>query len=191
MPKIDCQRPAKLYRYSERHWLERSLQFGEFRLRPVADDLPGNTPRAAAQILPFAAGAKPAALATYLTLSLAKAWDERLFDEFPGADCCLVIHNAEEFGERIHRAAQQALPNWAGIDAAISYGMPSPLGAAFSKTKLQANQREWLFAWRPIQATMSLNPVTIQIGNIEGIAELLEKKAPKAPLVHSGNSNNL
>ncbi|HEX7636009.1 MAG TPA: hypothetical protein VF427_12110 [Noviherbaspirillum sp.] len=29
-------RPQKLYRYSQRQWLERSLQLGEFRLRPAS-----------------------------------------------------------------------------------------------------------------------------------------------------------
>jgi hypothetical protein len=110
--------------------------------------------------------------ATYLTLSMAQAWDDALFDVFAGADCCLVIRRAEEFGERIHRAAARMLPNWAGIDAAIAYGKPSPLGAAFSKPQQHARQREWLFAWRPINPTMALSPVTIQIGNIEDIAEL-------------------
>ncbi len=172
MPNLDCQRPPKLYRYSERHWLERSLQLGEFRLRPAADDAQSGHQPLGEQIRPFGAAASCSTPASYLTLSMAKIWDERLFVEFTGTDCCLVIHNAEEFGERIHRAAQQALPNWAGIDAAISYGMPSPLGAAFSRIKRYANQKEWLFAWRPMQATMSLNPVVIRIGSIEGIAEL-------------------
>ncbi len=178
MATIDCQRPSKLYRYSGRRWLERSLTLGEFRLRPAADDIKHSHSHASQQILPFGSAAvRGATPASYLTLSLARAWDDMLFDEFPGADSCLVIHNAEEFGERIHRAAQRALPNWAGIDAAISYGVPNPLGAAFSKVKQYANQKEWLFAWRPMQATMSLNPVVIEIGNIEGIAELRVKEA--------------
>ena len=178
MSKIDCQRPPKLYRYSERRWLERSLQLGEFRLRPAADDLQRNQP-GGQPILPFApaAGRAKAAADNYLTLSMGQAWDERLFDVFPGTDCCLIIHDAEQFGERIHRAAELALPNWAGIDAAISYGMPSQLGAAFSKPRSYAGQKEWLFAWRPIQQAMSVNPVLIRIGNIEGIAELKQKAA--------------
>lgn len=177
MPKIDVQRPPKLYRYSERRWLERALQLGEFRLRPAADDAQGGQAPRGEQILPFGSAAKRAAAApaSYLTLSLGQCWDERLFDEFPGTDCCLVIHDPEQFGERIHRAAEKALPNWAGIDAAISYGVPSPLGAAFSKLKRYAHQKEWLFAWRPIQPTMSLNPVLIRIGSIEDIAELRQK----------------
>ena len=71
-----------------------------------------------------------------------------------------------------HRAVQKALPNWAGIDAAISYGEPSPLGKIFSKEKNQAAENEWRFAWRPMQARASAHPVVIQIGNIEDIAEL-------------------
>ncbi len=167
-------RPRKLYRYSQRQWLERSLQLGEFQLRPAIPEIQG---AGGDQILPFGAPRAAAAPAGYLTLSLANAWDETLFDAFAGADCCLVIHDAEQFGERIHRAAQRMLPSWAGIDAAISYGMPSPLGAAFSKTRHHAAEKEWLFAWRPTQPTLSLHPVVIRIGSIEGIAELREKAA--------------
>ena len=172
MPIEECQRPAKLYRYSERQWLERSLSLGEFRLRPPVEEVQGG-PSGSAAILPFTAGAKrglPAA--NYLTLSMAQAWDDVLFDQFPGSDCCLVVHDVEQFGERIHRAAAKLLPSWVGIDAAVSYGGTSPLGAAFCKTKRHALEQEWLFAWRPMQPAMPVNPVVIRIGSIEDIAEL-------------------
>lgn len=170
------KRPQKLYRYSQRTWLERSLQLGEFRLHPPVQETIATA--ASDQILPF--GSRAASPSTrYLTLSLANAWDEKLFDAFGGADCCLVIHDAEEFGERLHRAAQRILPSWAGIDAAISYGMPSPLGEAFSKARQYAQEKEWLFAWRPMQRTLACNPVTITIGSIEGIAELRDKSGAR------------
>jgi len=35
--ETDIIRPNKLYRYSEKKWLERSLTLGEFRLRPASD----------------------------------------------------------------------------------------------------------------------------------------------------------
>jgi hypothetical protein len=132
---------------------------GEFRLRP-----PGG--------MQWTAPAH-----NYLTLSLTRAWNESLFEQFAGADSCLIIHDTEAFGERIHRAAQKALPSWAGIDAAVSYGAPSPLGAVFSKSRGDARQNEWMFAWRPTQSTLSLNPILIQIGSIENIAELRDKGA--------------
>jgi hypothetical protein len=163
MPGIDASRPPKFYRYSDRRWLERSLTLGEFRLRPPPAD--------------------PAApIANFLTLGLTRSWKESLFDAFGGADSCLVIHDTEQFGERIHRAAQQALPSWAGIDAPVYYGKPSPLGPAFSRAREQAVQEEWLFAWRPTQALLSLNPVFIRIGSIEGIAELRDKTTPTGSL---------
>lgn len=147
MSLLDLPRPRKLYRYAPQAVLERSLSLGEFRLLP-------------------------AAAVSFLTLSLSSIWDERLFTDFADATSCLVIHDPEVFGERLHKAAQRMLPSWAGIDAAVTYGAPSPLGAAFTKDKQLARQKEWLFAWRPMQSTLSVNPVVIEIGNMESIAEL-------------------
>jgi hypothetical protein len=162
MHAIDSQRPHKLYLYSERPALERALTLGEFRLRP-----PGG----------------PSALPNqYLTLCLTQVWNESLFAHFGGADSCLIIHDTEEFGERIHRAAQKALPSWAGIDAAVSYGAPSPLGAVFSKTGGAALQSEWMFAWRPRISALSPNPIVIRIGSLEGIAEIRDRGRPDSML---------
>ncbi|MDB5761079.1 MAG: hypothetical protein JWQ21_74 [Herminiimonas sp.] len=173
MFSVDCRRPPKLYRYSLRHWLERSLTLGEFRLRPATEEV-----KPSPRILPFqSAAAQTAPGAACLVLSLAQAWDQALFNEFSGADCCLVIHDTEEFGERIHRAAEKVLPTWAGIDAGISYGVPSPLGKTFSKIKRYAVEKEWQFAWRPTQPTDALSPIIIRIGSIEDIAELRGKGA--------------
>jgi hypothetical protein len=165
MSSLDIPRPRKLYRYASQDSLQRSLTIGEFRLRPAAEEMRslGST-----QILPFGA---PAA-ANFLTLSLSSVWDERLFDDISDAELCLVIHDTEAFGERLHSAARRALPNWAGIDAAGSYGVPSMLGMAFARDKGLARQKEWLFAWRPMSPAMSVHPVVLEIGNIESIAEL-------------------
>ena len=154
MPGIDASRPPKLYRYSDRQWLERALTLGEFRLSPPA------------------AGGGPQA--GYLTLGWTRSWNESLFDTF-GVDTCLIVHDTEQFGERLHRAAQKILPSWAGIDAPVYYGRPSPLGALFSKGRADAAQEEWLFAWRPTEAMLSPHPVFIRLGSIEGIAELRDK----------------
>jgi hypothetical protein len=167
MSVIDHQRPHKLYRYSQRQWLERSLALGEFRLRP-----PGTN----GVLLPKLAD-------NFLTLSLTQAWNERFFAQFGDADSCLIIHDTEEFGERIHRAVQKALPSWTGIDAAVSYRAPSPLGEVFTKAQSDAAQKEWMFAWRPTQPALSLNPVVIQIGSLEKIAELRDK-GTSAGLLH-------
>ena len=145
----DYQRPPTLHRYGAHADLDLALREGQFRL---------------------------VAASNCLTLSFSTAWDPDLFD-LHGADACLIIHNTEEFGERLHRAVQRTLPNWAGIDGAIEYGGRSPLGATFTKTREERSEREWLFAWRPMHAQMSMNPVTVRIGSIEQFAELRARDA--------------
>lgn len=165
MSTANYLRPSKLYRYSEQQWIERALTLGEFRLRPPVESLQINHLHTASRAAP-----------QLLTLSMSCACDDALYDEFSNSDCCLVINKPEEFGERIHQAAQRLLPSWTGIDGAITYGKQNPLGAAFTKSLQSASQKEWLFAWRPTQPTMTLRPIVIQIGNIEAIAELRHKK---------------
>ena len=76
----DYKRPPTLHRYGQRSELELALSLGQFRLIPA-----GNC----------------------LTLSFSQVWDKHLFDLFAPADACLIIHNTEEFGERLHRAVQR------------------------------------------------------------------------------------
>ena len=93
------------------------------------------------------------------------------------ANSCLVIHNSEEFGERLHRAVQRTLPSWAGIDGAVEYGVRAALGAAFTKSSAEAEEREWQFAWRAMAPQLSMNPVTVKIGSIESFGELRERES--------------
>jgi hypothetical protein len=137
------QRPRTLYRYADRASLERALATGEFRLRQQDG---------------------------FLTLSFCTAWQPTRIDTFGGDSACLVIHNTEEFGERVHRAVQRVLPDWAGIDGAVTYGSRSPLGALFTKPQLNRGEKEWLFAWRSTDGPGAA--ITIRIGNIEAFAEI-------------------
>lgn len=123
--EIDLTRPSKLYRYSERKWLERSLELGEFRLRPATDYKQHETDAArhddelvrikkspASSVLiniestgqtiqPIGEVVYRSEVGTnYLTISFSKHWDEQLFDEFPDTDACLVIHEVEDFCAR-------------------------------------------------------------------------------------------
>jgi hypothetical protein len=141
----DYQRPPTLHLYGMRSELELALTAGQFRLLP-ADG--------------------------FLTLSFSQVWDRQLFTALGPADACLVIHNSEEFGERLHRAVQRTLPNWAGIDGPVEYGARSRLGVAFTKLPAQAMEKEWKFAWRSMSPQASLNPVTVRIGSIEQFAEI-------------------
>jgi hypothetical protein len=144
----DYKRPPTLYRYAPHAELELALKLGQFRLIPANN---------------------------CLTLSFSQVWDRELFEHLAPADSCLVIHNTEEFGERLHRAVQRTLPSWAGIDGAVEYGARAALGAAFTKTAAEAHEHEWQFAWRAMAPQMSLNPVTVKIGSLEQFAELRDR----------------
>lgn len=171
--RSDSQRPVPLYFYGERTEIERARQFGEFCLRPnVVVDALSRVPPASA-ILPFGVQKKIPS-AEFLTLSLSTTWSEKFFRASHDVTHCLVINDTEEFGERLHRAVQKVLPQWAGIDATVAYGKPSPLGAAFTKGADLAAQKEWLFAWRPIHLALSLQlqPIVVQVGCIESLSEL-------------------
>jgi hypothetical protein len=99
-------------------------------------------------------------------------WDRRLFDEFSGSDACLVIHKADEFCERMHLAAEAQLPEWTGIDGAVTYGGPSPLGVVFSKPLRFLPQQEWRFGWIPKDPVRILDSKFLTIGSIDTLAEL-------------------
>ena len=70
---------------------------------------------------------------------------------------------------------QRTLPSWAGIDGAIEYGTRAALGAAFTKSAHEAQEHEWQFAWRAMQANLSLNPIMVKIGSLENFAELRDR----------------
>lgn len=164
-------RPTPLYFYGERAGVERARQFGEFCLRASSlDDAPSSL-LPARPILPFGAR-KTSAASRFLTLSMSAVWSEKFVLQAQTVTHCLVINDTEEFGERLHRAVQKALPQWAGIDAAIAYGAPSPLGAAFTKSRHLAPQKEWLFAWRPMRPELPLQPIVIQIGCLDTLTEV-------------------
>lgn len=196
---VDLARPKKLYRYSDRQWLEKSLQHGEFRIRPASDykfvetdqarhddeivrtySTPGKdviiTLQSGQLIEPLGDIQYRNDVGTnYLTLCFSSRWDHFLFEDFPNTDSCLVIHEVEEFCERMHLAAATELPEWAGLDGAVLYGGSSPLGAIFSKPLQFIAQHEWRFAWRPPVEHIELLPISISVGSIERIAEIVLK----------------
>lgn len=196
---IDLTPPPKLYRYSERKWLERSLEVGEFRLRPASDYKSQESDSArhddelvrinkssansvtitdvlsGQEIKPIGDVVYTSEVGTnYLTLCFSKSWDERLFHEFPDTDSCLVINDVEEFCNRIYLAAELALPQWCGFDTAIVYGGFSQMGSIYSKPIQFNHQHEWRFAWQPPIPTEYLDPITISIGSIADIAEIID-----------------
>lgn len=169
--RIDSHRPVPLYFYGERAEIERARLFGEFYLRPDGADEELSQLSLASSILPFGARNR-AAPGGFMTLSLSSVWNEKSLLALHNFTHCLVIRDTEKFGECMHRAVQKMLPQWAGIDAAVTYGRPSALGAAFTKSVHLASQKEWLFAWRPIRLALPLQPIVVQIGCVDSFSEI-------------------
>jgi hypothetical protein len=200
MITIDCTRPSKLFRYARCRWNVKSLIAGEFRLVPASEygELKGDAARQDNELVregtspggnvtvTHVATGKPIRVigdvtyrhevgTDYYTLCLSSAWDPPLFDEFKGSNSCLVIHNPEEFCERVHFHAEKLLKEGTGIDAAVSYLAKSQLGPAFSKHWKFLPQKEWRFAWYPPAQVEKLPVKFISIGNIEQFAEIVRR----------------
>lgn len=203
MPTVATARP-RLFRYSERQWLIRSLMAGEFRLVPASTygemfgDLArhdnelvreNSVPGERVTITHVAAGKPIRAMGdvvfrdevgtNYFTLSFSTAWDPLLFDEFTGSNACLIVHEPDEVCERIHFYAEQFLKGWAGIDGAVVYGGEHKYGPSFVKHSKYIVQKEWRFAWMPPQKCDQLQPFCIRIGNIERYAEVVPRPSRK------------
>jgi hypothetical protein len=161
----EYKRPTTLYRYAKQTVLERALLLGEFQVQPTLGFQ---------EERPVSASIAPTTL-SFLTLGFAQEWDKRLFTQHPESDACLVIHKTEEFGELLHRAVQSVLPDWTGIDSAMSYGRQSPLGSVFTKPLSAAKEQEWQFAWRPVRPMAMVTPVVVTLGSIERFAEIRKK----------------
>lgn len=166
-------RPKQLYRFSEKKWLERSLRTGEFRLQPLSTYVSQASGAARAQDASLRVLRTPGP--DFLVVSFSHHFDAAMFDDYPAADACLVIHDVEAFGERLQAVVERKLPLWTGIDAPVSYGERSELGAVFSRPVQDAGQHEWRFAWRSVKPVAQIEPVTVAIGSIERIADIIER----------------
>lgn len=197
MEFVNCTRPPKLYRYSERRWLERALAEGEFLLKPASsyrdfemdparqDDelvrIRQSSPehvsitlqRTGQEIRPTGPVTYTnTSLTDYLVLCFSSRWGEDLFTMFPGTDACLVIHDVEAFAERLHAVVEDQLIGWAGMDAPVSYDRLDRLGVPFFKPERHATQAEFRFAWYPSVPNPRLEAVPVRMGSLATMAEI-------------------
>ena len=79
---------------------------------------------------------------------------------------------------KVHKDHHKELDEFKGdIDGPVEYGVRSRLGAAFTKAAGHAQEKEWQFAWRSMSPSAVLRPVTVDIGSIEGFAELRDRES--------------
>lgn len=101
--------------------------------------------------------------ADFYVLCLSYAWDLNLFRSLKEADACLIIRNPREFSERLHSAFSDQHPDYVGIDGRVCYGnCLSPRGALFTKEMRFLTQREYRYTWIPKQAKERLDAAKVQ-----------------------------
>jgi hypothetical protein len=110
----------------------------------------------------------------YLTLCFATVDSDHFYQDFPGSDACLVIHNTNTFFDRVYKAIDSAVPiGWGAIDGPVTYGSRSSLGAPFMKPDKFLFQFEWRFACLPIPALSKCTAMSLTVGSIADIAEVV------------------
>ncbi len=189
-----------LIKFSARGWNEDALKLGKIRiasassldssalLRAVRDremqritySLPGDL----RVIDPSGNPARPAgaieviqeSTTDYFMYCVSIAHQRRLFHDFR-SDSCLVIHNVNEFVDRLVRDVLRVHPEFVVEGKNVEYFDPfntvGPLDVFFNKSFGYAYQQEFRIVWLPPNAEAKLEPFFVNIGSIEDIAELV------------------
>ncbi len=182
---VNCMPEKSLYRYSKLEYLKDAQQNGHFFIFPALEYIRKeyDAARKDNELVHEKAVAPetvtittsdntpiiPVSEVTFLTyflpidsyiLCFAYDYDEGLYDEFEGSNACLVIHDVEEFANRLHTAFEKAMPSHIGANGRMTYGKhQNAFGVLFSKPKSYINQREYRFSWIPEKPTRLLDPV--------------------------------
>ena len=194
-----------LAKYGKRSWLTRTLATGEWRISPASyysDATHGKAMRDSELEFHFCAAnlertSKPVeevegeyyhtlkdifaidikAATDYYLVCLARGLIYRMFDDFD-ADACLIIHNEDEFVQRMLRAFAAINPRWFGTFKTVDYIDPCmprmPIDVYFAKHFRYSYQKEVRFVWTPLSIPLAkLSHFTINLGPIDDICELL------------------
>lgn len=113
----------------------------------------------------------------YYVYCLSYLYSLRLFDDFE-ADSCLIISRPLKFIERLFREFDKQLPGWKGISTGVSYidplnTKPDELNPFFYKHFRYAYQKECRIIWLPPTDEIQLDPIFLELGNLEEICELI------------------
>jgi hypothetical protein len=104
----------------------------------------------------------------------------RLMVDFE-ADCCVVIHDPDEFNKRISQAVSQYLPNWHMINGLVEYYDPLhanelQVDVLTWKNFRYAYQREVRSAWLPPEPVDRLEPLDLILGPLDDISEIVRRE---------------
>lgn len=113
----------------------------------------------------------------YYALCMSCDWDVDLLDDF-GANCCVVIHDTDEFASRLERAAKQVIGGWYYHHNPVEYFDPYDVGrnqyfdAAMCKGFRFSYQREYRYIWTSLEGIEAGGFKYLELGSIEDIATI-------------------
>lgn len=188
----------KLYRFSARRWIERSLLSGEFRLvsasyiRGIEEDyerqddeqtreyeISANrltvTHERTGKVIPIRSNLEVSGSVDtdYYMLCFTTQNKDFMYELFDGADACLVVRDRRIFTERLFAEVGKVLPGWGAVNASVVYGqMRHEYGAPFMKPEKYMFQFEWRYVWLPAQPIQKLENIVVKIDSIEDIAHI-------------------
>jgi SEC-C motif len=105
----------------------------------------------------------------------------RMFGDFE-ADCGLVIKNPKDFLQKLSESFANKFPNYALYQRSVKYYDPlnvekNNLPFYFSKHFGYAYQKEYRVIWMPPEKTLELEPIFLELGNLENCCEIIRLKA--------------
>jgi len=194
--------PDKYFvKYGKRVYLERALEQGVIRIAaassysdpslnpsirddelglmiaPVSQPPFDAQPVCAALVAPHRKPIDVRMESDYLVFCASEVLARRLLFDFE-ADSCLLIHDPTEFSHRIDQAVRDAGRDWIFLSQSVEY--LDPLAVSLQEVKLPltkhfryAYQREHRLAWIPSSACPRIDAMTVELGSLQDIAELV------------------
>lgn len=202
------QSTAFLVKYGREKFLRPALERGSLRISPASayldpslnaavrdDELSAEIDYAVFSLPPVAEVARRASpgariratqrmTTNYYVFCTSRALELRLLSDFDG-DSCLVVHDIPLFSRRLQSTISRALPGWSVNNGDVNYYdplqvMPGQVNLPLSKHFRYAYQREYRFVWLPPESQGRLDPLHVELGRLDDIAEIVVPKIPRS-----------
>ncbi|VXC60440.1 conserved hypothetical protein [Pseudomonas sp. 8Z] len=192
---------GRIYKFSKKKYIDEMFSFGKFRVAPASyysdpslnvairdDELvfngsifsglkgivkPGEAVPSYGRI-EYSVKART----NYYVTCFASNYTYREFSDFD-ADSCLVIKKPRAFTDRLIRVGNQAFSGYEGFAGSVKYldpilCDPRRIDVNFAKHFKYAYQNEYRIIWAPREPVSELQPIYLEIGPLDDIAEIIE-----------------
>jgi hypothetical protein len=118
----------------------------------------------------------------YYVYCLSRTLSLRLLYDFE-ADACLIVHDPKEFSRRLLAGVREHT-QWTPSSGSVNYFdplqvQPGQVRLPIAKHFRYAYQQEHRFVWLPPSRMEALDPLFVELGSLEDIAEIVVPTKPK------------